>query len=285
MTPRTTLSPNHVLDYLNIAAEDRAESLALLEGAATPAVAQVLEHLSARLGSADASLPQLETPELPVGEFDWIGAMLRFTTELLAWHADRNIPEEISRATLADVGRNMAISRRVHHRFGMDTYKWLNHLFSGRLYQLGRLQYLIHQPAATIPGVASDEWILGIHIPEDGGLATGTVQNSLSLAAPFFAKHFPEQPVAAANCESWLLDPYLAEHLDPASNIAQFAALFTPYGTPRDEPTDAVYFTFRTRSMDNLGSLPRTTALQRIVLERIDAGGVWQLGQGHLTLR
>ena len=284
MTSRTALNPEQTLDVLGIAPEDRAESIALLEGPATPAVEKVLAHLRSRLGSSDDSVPELGTAEAPVTEFDWLSAMLRFSPELLQWHRAKNIPEAVSNATLADFGRNMLINRRVHNRFGMDTYKWLNHVFSGRIYQLGRLQYLIHQPVASIPGVEAEEWILGIHIPEGGGLGTAAVQESLALAAAFFAEYFPEKPVRTGNCESWLLDPYLSAHLDPASNIAAFAGLFTPYGEPRNEPTDAVYFTFRTRSMDNLGALPRTTALQQTVLNRIDAGGTWQLGFGYLSL-
>lgn len=272
------------LDLLDIADVDKAEAAALLEGAPTAAVQKVLTHLAARLGSADDSVPDLGTDESPVTELDWLSAMLRFTPDLIEWHEGRNIPAAITRATLADVGRNMSINRRVHDRFGMDTYKWLNHLFSGRLFQLGRLQYLIHQPKAAITGVGPQEWILGVHIPEGGGLGAAAVQESLVQASEFFAAHFPEKPVRTANCESWLLDPYLSTQLDPASNIATFAALFTPYAEPREEPTDAVYFTFRTRSMDNLSALPRTTALQRIVLERIDAGGAWQLGFGALEL-
>ena len=77
----------------------------------------------------------------------------------------------------------------------MDTYKWLNHVFSGRIFQLGRLQYLIHQPTAAIPGVGDGEWILGIHIPEGGGLGTAVVAQSLALARPFFAEHFADKPV------------------------------------------------------------------------------------------
>lgn len=284
MAPRTILSTALILDYLNIAAADRAECLALLDGGATPAAEAVLAHLSSRLGSSDDSVPELGTPDVPVTERDWLGAMVRFVPDILQWHQERNIPDAISRATLADFGRNMAINRRVHNRFGMDTYKWLNHVFSGRLHQLGRLQYLIHQPSAAIPSVGSGEWILGIHIPEDGGLSAETVDESLALASAFFAAHFPEQPVRAANCESWLLDPYLSVRLDPGANIAKFAARFTPYGEPRPEPTDAVYFTFRTRSMDNLDALPRTTTLQQIVLDRIAAGGTWQLGFGVLAL-
>lgn len=284
MTLRTALSPEQTLDILDIASEDRAECLNLLDGPVSPAVDVALAHLAARLGSADDSVPELGTPELPVTEMDWLGAMVRFVPDVIAWHQDRNIPEATTLATLADFGRNMAINRRVHNRFGMDTYKWLNHVFAGRIYQLGRLQYLIHQPKANIPGVAEGEWILGMHIPEGGGLGTAAVNESLSLAAAFFAEHFPQKQVRTANCESWLLDPYLADHLDPASNIAKFAALFTPYGEPRNEPTDAIYFTFRTRGMDKLGELPRDTALQQVVLERIDAGGTWQLGFGSLQL-
>ena len=278
------MSPEQTLEYLNISPEDRPDALRLLQAPVTPAVEQVLAHLTARLGSSDDSNPALGSPAAPVTEFDWLTAMLHFVPEIVAWHSERGIPEAASRATLADFGRQMAINRRVHQRFGMDTYKWLNHVFSGRIYQLGRLQYLIHQPAAQIPGVSPDEWILGIHIPEDGGLSAEAVAHSLALAAPFFAEHFPEKPVRTANCESWLLDPYLSAHLAPSSNIAKFAARFTPYGEPHNEPTDAVYFTFRTRTMENLAALPRTTALQQIVLNRIDAGGAWQLGFGSLTL-
>ncbi|WP_425861993.1 acyltransferase domain-containing protein [Arthrobacter sp. TWP1-1] len=284
MTLRTAMSPELTIAYLNIAPEDHADSLALFNDPATPAVEKVLAHLESRLGSADESVPDLGTADLLVTEMDWLSAMMRFVPAIVAWHAERGITEAISRATLADFGRNMAINRRVHNRFGMDTYKWLNQTFSGRIYQLGRLQFLIHQPKAVLPGVDAGEWILGIHIPEDGGLSPDVVQASLAQAAPFFAEHFPEKPVRTANCESWLLDPYLSDHLDPASNIAQFAARFTPYGEPMLQPSDAVYFTFRTRSMANLASLPRTTALQKIVLERIDAGGAWQLGFGSLTL-
>ena len=121
MTSRTAMSPELTLDYLDIAPQDRAGCLGLLNGPAGPAVQTVFDHLASRLGSADGPVPELDTAELPATELDWLSAMLRFTPELLAWQAGRNIPDAVSRATLADMGRNMAINRRVHHRFGMDT--------------------------------------------------------------------------------------------------------------------------------------------------------------------
>jgi hypothetical protein len=284
MTSAIELDADTTLDILAVTAADRAGCQSLLDGETSDGAALVLEFLAGRLGSAEDSVPVLGAPDSPVTESDWLEGMLRFTPQILHWHAERGIPEVVSHATLADFGRNLAINRRVHGRFGMDTYKWLTHHYAGRIYQLGRLQYLLHQPSAAIPGAGPGEWIAGIHIPEDGGLGTDAVADSLALAAPFFSRHFPEHPVRLANCESWLLDPYLAQGVGSESNIARFAALFTPYAPPRDEPTDAVYFTFRTRGMERLEELPRTTALQRLVLDRIAAGGTWQVGRGYLVL-
>lgn len=284
-----------VLDLLGIEPADRDECLALLARPPAAGAALVLDFLARNLGGSGEDIPGPLRPDSSrarkygrISECDWIEAYLRFAPTVRRWHARRGIPEPVSTATLNDLGRNLAINRRVHGRFGLDTYGWLAHAFAGRLFQLGRLQYLLHRPAAAIPAVGPGEEVLGIHIPEGGSLAPRIVAESLARAAPFFARHFPGRPVRTANCESWLLDPYLAAHLDPGSNVARFAALFTPYGTPRDTPTDAVYFTFRTRSMAGLASgtsgLPRTTALQRLVLDRIAAGGTWQLGYGYLVL-
>lgn len=279
MTDVTAATRAGVLDWLDVLPEDRPDCDRLLAGEPGPAVAEVLDILASRLGTGAESPAKQGEQELV-----WIEAFLRFTPEIIRWHAERNVTEDVSRDTLADFGRNLAINRRVHGRFGMDTWPWLTHHFAGHIYQLGRLQYLIHRNQDPIPGTADGEWILGIHIPETGALAPEAVADSLARARPFFAASFPERALRTANCASWLLDPYLPGHLDPGTNIARFARLFTPYGEPRNTPTDAVYFTFRTRRMDQLDQLPRETSLQRMVLERIDGGGIWQLGYGYLEL-
>ncbi|GAA4659523.1 acyltransferase domain-containing protein [Arthrobacter cryoconiti] len=285
MIPSTALSPETIFDYLDVGEEDRASCLELLEAQISPAASAVQDYLLAALGNpSDSPTPDVDVDGTPATEIQWLEAMIRFVPALQQWHAERDIPDAVTRDTLADFGRHLRINRRVHGRFGMDTYKWLSHHFAGRIFQLGRLQYMLHQPSTDIPGVEADEWVLGIHIPEGGGLGMHLVTESLAQARRFFAAHFPEHPLTTANCESWLLDPYLAEHIDPESNIARFAALFTPYGAPRDEATDAVYFTFRTRSMEHLDLLPRTTALQQLVLGRIEAGGIWQVGTAFLRL-
>lgn len=267
------------LDLLGVEPADRQDCRQLLEGDPGPGVEQVLESLAKHLGGPDGYPDRTGQDERT-----WIEAYLRFTPELLEWYQRNGIPDAVVRDTLADFGRQLSINRRVHQRFGMDTWSWLSHLFAGRIFQLGRLQYLIHVPDEQIPGVGPGEEVLGIHIPESGSLDPGAVRASLEQAVVFFRSCFPERPVRTANCSSWLLDPYLRGHLPADSNIRRFIDLFTPYCEPVPAPGDAVYFTFRVRGMDGLADLPRTTTLQHTVLERIDDGGSWQLGSGYLRL-
>ena len=58
-----------------------------------------------------------------------------------AFHRARQIPDDISRLTLADLGRNMATHRRRYGVGGLDTAFWLMLHFRGAMYDLGRLQF------------------------------------------------------------------------------------------------------------------------------------------------
>lgn len=267
-----------LFELLDIQDDDREECAALLGSPAAPGVLRALRTLRGRLGTFPRNSATADT----VSEEEWIEAILRFAPDVVAFHGGLGLPSSVSRDTLADVGLQLRINRRVHGRFGLDTWSWLTHHLAGNLFRLGRLQFHLVRLAETAPWAAADDWVLGVHIPEDGGLSPDTVDASFALASEFFVRHFPDKPVTFATCDSWMLDPYLAARL-PESNIASFARRFT-LDRCTDAPTDAVYFTFRQRGLDHLDRLPRTTSLQRAVLERIDDGGTWQLGHGHLRL-
>ncbi len=210
----------------------------------------------------------------------WIEALLRFAPSVHAYHLELGISPAVSAASLADMGLQLRINRRVHGRFGLDTWSWLTLHMAGNLFRLGRLQF--HLVPADGRGSG---WVLGVHIPEDGGLspcAGGCQFCGGGILLP--PRYFPDKPARKATCDSWMLDPYLVERL-PDSNIASFAGRFT-LDRCTDAPTDAIYFTFRQRGgLHDLDKLPRETSLQRVVLERIDDGGIWQLGgHGHLAL-
>ncbi|BCW36625.1 hypothetical protein StoSoilA2_26810 [Arthrobacter sp. StoSoilA2] len=276
-----------LFELLDIAGEDAVECASLLDRAPSGHVLEALELLQERLGTfpADSISPDRIWPGQPV-ESVWIEALLRFAPRVHAYHLELGISTDVSAATLADVGLQLRINRRVHGHFGLDTWSWLTLHMAGNLFRLGRLQFhLIRSRRDDGPGgnvAYASDWILGVHIPEDGGLSPALVDASFNEARWFFPHYFPDKPATVATCESWMLDPYLVARL-PDSNIASFARRFT-LDRCTDAPTDAVYFTFRQRGLGNLDKLPRETSLQRIVLERIDDGGTWQLGHGHLAL-
>jgi hypothetical protein len=148
------------------------------------------------------------------------------------------------------------------------------------------LQFLLHQAPESnpVPGTEPGEWVIGVHIPETGPLTPDEVDASFDQAREFFPRHFPEYPVRVATLGSWLIDPYLLDHLPQDSNMVRFGRRFTPYGKPTDSQESAVYFTFRSRDLDGLHKLPRDTTLQRLVLDRIESGGTWQNAFGYLRL-
>lgn len=270
---------DEALRWAAIKPSDHAEVSSLLQRDPNDQVHAALAVLRNRWTEFHAAVPTSGIDEL-----SWLAGLLRFIPKQLQGYRQRGIPDAIAAATLADIGRHLAISRTANGRFGLETWKWLTEQASGRLFQLGRLQFQLIPGPEGLPGVNAAEAVLGVHIPEAGPLSPDAVQDSFEQATEFFRKYFPERPVRFAHCHSWLLDPYLLQHLPETSNISAFASRFTLYGDLFDSPEDAVYFTFRSRDLSRLSGLPRKSSLQRVVLERIDAGGSWQTAQGYLRL-
>lgn len=270
-----------LLERLDIRGEDAQECAGLLASVPSRGVTDAISAMEHRLGT----FPSADIPSAGQSEAEWIEAFLRFAPTVHDYHLGLGISAATSWASLADLGLQLRVNRRVHGRFGLDTWGWMSLHMAGNLFRLGRLQFhLVHGSHTESPAPSSADagWELGVHIPEDGSLSPSAVDHSFAEAPSFFAKYFPDKPVTVATCDSWMLDPYLAEHL-PESNIASFARRFTVYSCT-DAPADALYFTFRHRGLEGLETLPRETSLQRVVLERIDDGGTWQLGHGRLAL-
>jgi hypothetical protein len=185
--------------------------------------------------------------------------------QVKAYHRARGVPESISRMTVADVGRNIAVHRRRTGQPGIHPPHWLQLHFCGTRYQIGRLQY----EQAVVDG----EPVLSIHIPTFcGPLSPGACAESLRRAKAFFARHFRETAYQTAVCHSWLLDSQLREYLPAQSNILRFQRRFTPrhLGWQDDE------------SIQNF-VIPGTP-LQRTVIEHLEAGRHWRVGSGWLAL-
>nr|WP_237499965.1 acyltransferase domain-containing protein [Streptomyces sp. SID8379] len=204
-------------------------------------------------------------------------------------HRERGIPDDVSRRTLVDLGRNLAVHRRRFGTTGLLVPWWPTRHFRGELYQLGRLQFerrrLGERMGAAVAGAGPGDPCLSVHIPDFlGPLTPRACDESIARAREFFARHYPEEPVRVAVCHSWLLDRQLKRYLPAESNIVRFQERFDIVRTssqPEDDTPVAFVFGGTETPRD---LLPRRTGVQRAVLGHLDAGGHWYLGHGWFPL-
>ena len=253
-----------------------------------------VSSLVAAMGRTDP-LPTLPvvTPDAvdPPGYFGVLVALLTVPFAR-AYHREHGVDRVTSWRTFVDIGRNIAVYRNRHGRPGFDDLDWVSLHLTGQLYDLGRLQVARARLGRTFTrlmrehGLDADEGepCLDVHIPRySGPMDITACDRSLARAAEFFPRHFPEESPRYLVCSSWLLDPVLAERLPARSNIAAFQRRFTVArcDEPGDEATMIFVFDDPTRP---LSAYPRSSSLQRAVLEHLEAGGHWHGGRGWRTL-
>jgi hypothetical protein len=251
--------------------------------------------LASRIGSAGERprLPQLPESWGAVGRYFYVYAFVATAPFTREHHEVRGVPEDVSRRTLADLGRNIAVHRRRHGVGGLLFPDWLTLHLSGELYQLGRLQFQRARlggrtgqavAAAGLP-LGPGSACLELHIPDfSGPLSPAACDRSLALAREFFPRYYPEERQAVASCGSWLLDPQLAQYLPADSNIVRFQRRFRDVHAPEwDFDRDTLGFVFGDPELP-LDTLPRRSTLQRAVVDHLRSGAHWRGGRGWFEL-
>ncbi len=250
------------------------------------AIAFMAEQLVSRIGnlqSIDGSIwsgPQAHSEAVGTGVLPMLTLLLT-APEVAAFHVSRGIPPEVSTATLADLGQQVWVHRLTYHEFGLHTQGWLLSAWCGALYWLGRLQFELCLENRLANGGETREWVISTHIPRTGPLKPRFVDESFAEATNFFARYFPEYPTQDFFCVSWMLDPQIAE-LFPQSNLAAFQRRWTLYGDSQPGNADVLFFVFNRREPTNPESLPRDTALQRAIADRMAAGLNWSTVKGRI---
>ncbi|MFL1380489.1 MULTISPECIES: acyltransferase domain-containing protein [unclassified Nocardiopsis] len=295
-----------VWDEFGLAPEDRAEVAAVWPGPSGEgwsAEAWALVVGMYRRLAADA--------QLPVGTWvDWpslvayddvrvrVASLVAFAARVpaqYAAHGALGVDPAVTRATLADVGVQVGRSRRMFGRVGVETAAWVAAQFRGRLFWVGGLQlepgvlgpqggvewYSGEEAAGLGPGMGVGDPVLRLHIPS-GGLDPVSVSDALGRARGFARAHLGVDPVVAT-CTSWLLDPRWGEVLGESSNIVRFQRRFTLVGGGVPGESDVFRFVFGMPEVD-VARAPRNTRLERAVVERLEAGGGWQVRTGWLPL-
>jgi hypothetical protein len=275
---------------------DLAELETLRPAMSEPAVRWLLDRCTADLveamgvAEADQPWPDLASPDERLNHYFYVYVFLAAVPAVREFHRSRGISDEISWASLADLGQQMSVYRRIFGSGGIHTQVWLTLPFRGLLYRLGRLQFnlsRIEYAAETIsrqglPFRHGDPAV-GVHIPEQGRLDAAAVDDSLARAAEFFPAHFPERSGRIAICHSWLLDRQLAEYLPAESNIIGFQRRFTPVSEGQVDDAAVFEFVFR-KIAPTLDELPQRTSLERAVVAHLRAGGHWRVVSGWLVL-
>lgn len=252
------------------------------------------------IGDPEATFecPMLPAGLGPEGACFWIHVMISVLGHVDAFHRRRGIPADVAAAGLEDLGRNVAIHRRMFGVTGLDVPGWESLPYRGILYALGRLQFNMYRlrtrrgplfweqdpDLLQEVGFRVGDPVLGAHIPETGPMTPESCRESLSWARRFFERHFPEPDRRLIVCSSWLLDEQLADLLPESSNIVQFQRLFHLVPGEREGDGDVFRFVFRKVDPD-VDQLPRRTTLERAVVRHLREGGHFRLRTGWIRLR
>jgi hypothetical protein len=223
----------------------------------------------------------------PVDRWLALWAFVAAIPDALALNAARGIDEDVSWATLGNIGVTADAYRSAHGRPGFDNAFWLCQHVRGQIYRLGRLQFNVETVTFDPPpeaGVRKGDPALGVHIPPGSPLTPEACDDSFARALPFFERHVPAGPFAIATCGSWLLDPQLAGMIGEDSNIVRFQRRFTPAsGSTWPGDQDVLRFVFGNAGADP-ASLHPTTHLERALVAHLTSGGHIQTTLGWLRL-
>ncbi len=227
---------------------------------------------------------------------------LAMVPHTMAWHRSRGIAEDISWASMADLGRHMVIHRRTYGATGVDAAWWVTVCLRAEVFDLGRLQfnwfhlgagdtspwwYPLEEARRRGPGFRPGDFCVGVHIPESGPMTPAACGDSFERAQGFFSEHFPlvDQRRRLATCWSWLLDDQLADWLPPESNIVRFQRRFELVPGSIESDGDILEFVFRVPGpLEHLDALPQRTRLERAVVAHLKAGGHWRTRSGWVDL-
>jgi hypothetical protein len=214
----------------------------------------------------------------------YVYAYLALLENVLAYHKEHGVPETVSWTTLGDLGRQLSIDRQMNGAAWPTALQWLTLHVRGGIYELGRLQFQRgHRPQAVGDDALSlGDFALALHIPESGPLTPERCDESFQLAREFFPRHFPDEPYRIVTCDSWLLDPQLAEYLPPGSNILRFQRRFQLLPGGGEGNQSVLRFVFHTLTTP-LDRLPQRTTLERAVVAHMQAGRRWQARTGWLA--
>lgn len=263
------------------------------------------------------------TPEAAMGDVAGLFRLIVAVSNLpwlIEHYRQSHIPQAVLLDTLSDIGIVMEESRARRGVWGVEPYLlgWLSNHFRGKLFRLGRLQYMpiasdrrltvyrhagsgqvlafvdgmpvspsgqaLPRPgewpqAGWEPVLQPGDWLLDVHIPRGGRLDYAQLTDSYRRATEAFPNWFPDRHFHGFICDTWMLDPQLRELMSAASNLLRFQDDYYLFQISED---DSIFENVFVTKPEDLRALPEATSLQRAVKKHVLSGKRMQSAAGFL---
>ncbi|NIK78710.1 hypothetical protein FHS15_003856 [Paenibacillus castaneae] len=242
---------------------------------------------------------------------------------LIEYYTMHQLSEVVLYDTLSDIGIVMEESRNRTGNWGIEAFllDWLINHFQGRLFRIGRLQYIPiknnvpvrvyrHCNSGKVVAINGDgypitpygtalsrpvrlcvdewelmldegDWLLDVHIPRGEKLDYELLEESYQRAIEQFSRLLPEHSFKGFICDTWMFDPQLQEILPKTSNLVKFQADYYLYQVV---DSDSIYETVFVKKPKDLHTLPEATTLQRAVKRHILSGKSMRSAAGFLLI-
>lgn len=229
--------------------------------------------------------------EKELGE-DWLGfyvlGALRRLRQAKAIYSGLRLPDNLFRATMADIQLKMQEYQRIYGRVGLrdDQFDWVRWHLAGEIIRLGRLQFrrvrLDEDSRFGDIALSKGTPLIEVHIPADGPLSPEGCRASYLEARRLFAEVFQFE-ARGYICGSWLLAHELNDLLPADANILQFAREYQ-LSSPGWADGSIYHYVYAMDKPDDLKALPDDSLLRRNMKGFLMAGGAIHGRQGFRPL-
>lgn len=223
-----------------------------------------------------------------VGRHLFVWVFLAVVPQVRDYHAAIGLTDEESWDSLSALGDELASSRRLTGRAGLDATWGLPLVFTGVGFRLGRLGFERSCPeSGEHEFLQVGESVLNTHVPASRTPLTDEACDASFARAIALAGQFPERVVGFA-CHSWLMDEQLTQYLPSTSNILRFQRRFTTFTDRVRADWAPIEHVFHRRFDGDdvpgalLDELPQRTTLERAIVTHLRSGGHWHNQTGWL---
>ena len=186
---------------------------------------------------------------------------------------------EVYRQSIMDIPIKV---QECFHRYGVwgiFDVEWIWKTFQQELYILGRLQFELYPLPwdAVVGGISFDKGhqAVFIHIPSGTKLLKEDCIDAFKEAKGFYGL---EQTLFI--CDSWLLNPFHPDFLDPKSNILMFMDFFEKISSREDKDFLDAWRIFGKEMVKPYHQMPQKTPLQRAYILWVESGNHMVIGVG-----